>query len=160
MKSPLVSGGRCWPPPPPAPSCGGQGSPCLFTAGGERADIVWTGAGRGGCGRKNGRRQPSRSSRGGKSQVLENQKGFPQTVPISHTLFFFLLGGSTRSHLQQRHSKTHEVTAPSRVPSMLHPRRWDLIGVEKCRLPPTSSGGADFSGLLLFSRPTAAKKKK
>lgn len=89
MKSPLVSGGRCCPPPPPAPSCGRQGSPCLFTAGGERADIVWTGAGRGGCGRKNGRRQPSRSSRGGKSQVSENQKSFPQTVPISHTLFFF-----------------------------------------------------------------------
>lgn len=87
-------------------------------------------------------------------------KEFSPNCPHFPHPFFFLLGGSTRSHLQQCHSKTHEVTAPPRVPSMLHPRRWDLIGVEKCHLPPTSSGGADFSGLLLFLRPTVAEKKK
>lgn len=107
MKTPPRYRGDGAGPPPTAPSCGGQGSPCLFTAGGERADIVWTGAGRGGCGRKNGRGLSRPGPPGvGKARYWKTKRVFPEPSPFPTPFFFFFLGGSARSHLHQHGGKT------------------------------------------------------
>lgn len=141
MKCPPASGGRRGA-PPRVHSRRGKGRYCLERS---RKRRVWE--------EERKRTEPSRSSQGGKSRGVGKPKGFfPEPSPFPTP---FYVGGSPRRHLQQHHGKT-----PSRLPSTLHPRRWDLSGVEKCRLLLTSSEGADFSGLLLFLKTNGGQKKK